>query len=305
MKRKALIALLLSLLMVLSSCTTPVTKLPTVDRAGYEIKLPAKVETIVSMAPSITQILDELGQKDKIVGVDTQTPLYVEGTQALPQFDLMSPDLEAMAALKPDLVLVTGMSSMGGDDAYSPLKELGIAVVTISSSASIEDVKLDTQFVADVLGLSQKGEAINAQMQKDIDAIAAIGKTITEPKTVLFEIAALPNIYSFGHSTFLNELIELIGAKNVFADQESWIAVTEEAAISKNPDVILTNVNYIENSVGEILSREGWGEVTAIKNQAVYYIDNGYSSLPNHNIVKALKEMARAVYPEAYAELKE
>jgi iron complex transport system substrate-binding protein len=100
-------------------------------------------------------------------------------------------------------------------------------------------------------------------------------------------------------------MIELIGARNIFADQMGWLAVTEEAAISANPDVILTNVNYIEDSIGEIKSRDGWEEVNALKNNAVYYIDNGYSSLPNHNIVKALKEMALAVYPEAFASLKD
>ncbi len=74
----------------------------------------------------------------------------------------------------------------------------------------------------------------------------------------MFEIAALPNIYSFGQETFLHEMIELIGAKNAFADEESWISVSEEAAVAKNPDVILTNVSYIEDSVGEILARTGW-----------------------------------------------
>ncbi len=141
-------------------------------------------------------------------------------------------------------------------------------------------------------------------MQERIDAIAAIGSTIEEEKTVMFEIAALPTIYSFGKNTFLHEMIELIGAKNVFENEEGWISVNEEAAISENPDVILTSVNYIEDAVGEILAREGWENMKAIQNQDVYYIDNGKSSLSNHHIVEALEEMAQVVYPEKYAELK-
>ena len=70
--------------------------------------------------------------------------------------------------------------------------------------------------------------------------------------------------------------------------------------MNADPDVILTNVNYIEDPVGEILSRPGWEEVTAVRDGNVYYIDNMASSLPDHNVVKALAEMAAAVYPEYY-----
>lgn len=107
-------------------------------------------------------------------------------------------------------------------------------------------------------------------------------------------------MYSFGRGVFLNEMIELIGAENILADQEGWLAVEGETVASANPDVILTNVNYLDDAVGEILSRSGWEGVSAIQNKQVYYIDNMSSSLSNHNIVKALDEMAKAVYPDAY-----
>ena len=138
-------------------------------------------------------------------------------------------------------------------------------------------------------------------MQNEIDAIAAIGKTITDKKSVLFEIAAAPSIYSFGKNTFLQEMLEIIGAENILADQESWVSVTEEAAVGANPDVILTNVNYIEDPVGEIKGRSGWENVNAVKDGQVYVIDNGASSLPNQHIVDALKQMAKAIYPQQYA----
>ena len=131
---------------------------------------------------------------------------------------------------------------------------------------------------------------------------AALASARQGKKTVLFEISALPYIYSFGTGTFLDEMIVLMGAENVMGDQVSWISVTEESAVAANPDVILTSVNYIEDSVGEILGRSGWENVTAVANNAVYYIDNGASSLPNHHIVDAMLEMALAVYPEEYAD---
>ena len=92
------------------------------------------------------------------------------------------------------------------------------------------------------------------------------------------------------------------GSAIVSADESVSIMINEEDAVAANPDVILTNVNYIEDSVGEILSRAGWEAVTAVANEDVHYIDNGASSLPNQHIVDALIEMAVAVYPEAYAD---
>jgi len=118
-------------------------------------------------------------------------------------------------------------------------------------------------------------------------------------------VAALPDIYSFGNGTFLNEMIETIGAKNVLANEKGWLPVTEEAAIAAKPEVILTNVNYMKDPAKEILARKNWESVPAVQNKEVFEIDNMSSSLPNNHITKALKQMAKAVYPEEYKDLKD
>lgn len=279
------------------------TALPTADRAGNEITVPEEITKIVCMAPSTAQVLEDLGLTDLLVGIDNQTPYYVEGLDALPQFDMMAPDCESLLALDPDIVFTTCMSNIGSDGPYAELVAAGICVAEIPSSASIEAIQTDIQFISDCFGMHQEGAALVEEMQSSIDTVSAIGETITDKKSVLFEIACLPDIYSFGSGCFLNEMLELIGAENVFADQEGWMSVTEEAAIAANPDVILTSVNYIEDPVGEILSRQGWENVTAISNQQAYYIDNASTALPNHRIVTALEQMAAAVYPEVYTSL--
>lgn len=281
------------------------TALPTTDRAGNEITVPEEITKIVCMAPSTAQILEDLGLAELLVGIDNQTPYYVEGLDELPQFDMMAPDCESLLALDPDIVFTTGMSNIGSDGPYAELVAAGICVAEIPSSSSIADIQEDILFIGDCFGMHEEGAAIVDEMQTRIDEVAAIGETIEEKKTVLFEIACLPNIYSFGTGVFLNEMIELTGAENAFADQEGWLAVTEESAIVANPDVILTSVNYIEDPVAEILSRQGWESVTAVSEGQAYYIDNASTSLPNHRIVTALEQMAVAVYPEEYAALAE
>lgn len=274
---------------------------PTEDREGNPIAVPAEITKIASFAPSINQVLESLGLLDKVVAIDTNTPMYVSGVDSIAQFNMMEPDVEQIAALEPNIVFTTGMSYQDNDP-YAALKEMGICVIVIPSSSSIEAIKEDITFIAQCFddAAVAKATEINDEFQAEIDKIAAIGAIITEKKRVMFEIAALPSLYSFGKGTFLDEMITIIGAENVFGDQEAWIAVTEEDAVAANPDVILTSVNYIEDSVGEILGREGWENVNAVKNKEVYYIDNGASSLPNQYIIKALQQMAEAVYPDVY-----
>ena len=137
-------------------------------------------------------------------------------------------------------------------------------------------------------------------MQEEIDSISAIAKIITEKKTVYFEISAAPYMYSFGNGVFLNEMIELIGTANILSGQDGWLSVEGETVVAADPDVIFTNVNYLDDPVAEILGRDGWAGVTAVVNRDVYYIDNMASSLPNQNIVVALRQMAEALYPDYF-----
>jgi iron complex transport system substrate-binding protein len=280
------------------------TTLPTKDRSGKEIKLPEKASKVVSLVPSTTQVIEDLGKKEDLIAVDTQSSSMIKGVDKLPQLDMMSVDAEKLIALKPEIVYINDINVAGSESVWQQVADAGITVVNIPTSSSIKDIQLDVQFIADSLAEHEKGEQLVKDMQTEIDQVAKIGKTIKDKKSVLFEVAALPEIYSFGSDTFLNEMIEIVGAKNVLADQKGWLPVTEEAAIASKPDVILTNVNYTEDPVKEILSHQNWENVPAIQNKAVYAIDNMSSSLPNNHITKALKEMAKAIYPEEYKDLK-
>ena len=274
----------------------------TVDRAGAPITLPAKVERIISMAPSTTEVLIDLGLADKIIAADTNTKKDGLLKHDIPYFDMMKPDAEKLIALKPDVVFISGMSNAKGNTPFSPLIDAGICVVNIPSSSSIEAIYLDIAYIAAVVKQEGNGAKIIANMKKEIEAVRKKGASIAQDKkkTVYFEIGAAPYMYSLGTGTFVNEMIEIIGAQNILADQKSWVSVSDEMVLAKDPDVILTNVNYIPNPIDEIMARSGWASLKAVKSKKVFGIDTNSSSRPNHNIIKALKEMAKAVYPEIY-----
>ena len=275
---------------------------PTVDPSGAEIIIPDRIDSIAVLAPSLTEMVTALGHGNQIVAYDT----YSVGLEGIPDdvpvLDTGSPDMEQLLALTPDVLFVSNLSLYDQESPYQQLIDNGVCVVCVPTSDSIADIQSDIAFVAAVLGETERGEKLIEDMQAEIDRIAKIGATITEKKTVYFEISAAPYMYSFGTDVFLNELIELIGAENILADQSGWLSVGEESVVAANPDVILTNVNYIDNPVQEIKDRSGWDALTAVQDGAVYCIDNNASSLPNQNVVKALKQMAEAVYPEYYGE---
>ena len=284
-----------------SAVSAPAAEKPTTDPSGAAVEIPDEIGSVVVLAPSIAETLTALGCGDLIVGYDLQSVGLAGLPADVPTFDLMQPDMEQLAALKPDVLFVSNMTLYDQSNPYQQLMDMGVCVLCVPNADSIAAIQEDIAFIAAAMGKTAEGDALIAEMQAELDRIAAIGATVTDKKSVYFEISAAPDLYSFGSGVFLNEMIELIGAENILADQEGWLAVDAETVVAANPDVILTNVNYIEDPVAEILGRSGWEGVNAVKNAQVFYIDNMASSLSNQNIVKAVDQMAQAVYPDLYA----
>lgn len=272
------------------------------DREGNEFTLPKKVEKIISTAPSNTEVLVDLGLADKLVAVDKYSA-DVEGiNKDLPKIDFRNPDAETIISLQPDIIIASGHNKVGDNDPFQLVKDAGITVVYIPSSYSIDGIYGDIEFIAQITKADKKSKEIIDNMKKEVESIKTIGDKITNKKKVYFEIGSGSMLSSFGKETFLNEMIEIVGAENIFANEKSWISPSTEAIISANPDVILTSMPDINGvkAVDDIKSRDGWGSITAIKEGQVYSIDGNSSSRPSQNIIKALKEMAKAIYPNEY-----
>ncbi len=286
----------------LESAVSGQSVLPTEDRAGNPITVPGEISRIVSMSPSTTQVLIELGMSDKIVGIDTNSADFLEDLNPdVTQFDMMNPDNEAIAALEPDIVFASGMSSYGGTNSFQPLIDSGVCVVDIPTSASIDDIYSDLTFIGDCIGKDSEAKQLVINMQEAIDEVAEETASFDETKTVLFMMsiptAEAPTIYTFGNGTYMSDMLDVIGADNVCEDQEGWLAISVEDAIAMNPDVIITNVNWVDDPVSEIENLEGWENVTAVANGAVYYVDANLCSRPNNHIADAVAEWENVVYP--------
>ena len=282
-------------------------EVPTKDRAGNAITVPEKVEKIVSMAPSTTQFLIDLGLGDKIVGIDTNSATYLDKLSSdVAQFDMMAPDNEAIAALEPDIVFTSGMSSVGGTSPFQSLIDSGICVADIPSPDSLAGIEEDLKFIGACVGKGAEALAYAKGFSVFMEGVHEAVKDMPadEQKTVLVMMNVpseeYPTIYTFGSGTYMNEMIEAIGAKNVFADQEGWLAVTIEDAIAANPDVILMDCNWMPDAADQVKALEGWESVTAISNGDVYQIDEDLCSRPNQHVADATIEWGQKVYPDKF-----
>jgi len=259
------------------------------------------INRIISAAPSITEIIAGLGLAGKLIATDKYSRDLEEVRKDLPEIDFFYPDIEAITGLKPDIIIMSEINTNGSANTpYEFLQSLGISVIEIPTSNSIAEIYRDILTIAEALGVTEKGEAMVREMKEQIEKTAAdvAGNNVnngTNGKiTVYFEITPAPNMVSFGRGTYLNELIEIIGAENIFAAENRWFAPGPEAIISANPGLI-----FILNDVSditEIKNRPGFRNLDAVKHNKIFIIDANHASRPSQNIVLTLEEMYRAVY---------
>lgn len=281
------------------------------DPAGNEIAIPQNMDKIVSLSPSATELLIDLGLADKIIAIDTYSgysPFVTELNEGIPQFDMMTPDNEGIIALEPDIVFTTGMSSAGGEDVYAQVKAAGVCVADIPTSESIKDIEDDITFIGEITGTQDKAKEITDEMDSFVKDIKAVSEGIEEKKTVLYVMsvptAEYPNVYTCGKGTYMDEIFSLCGLENVAGDVEyQWPALSEEEIIASNPDVIIVGDTYTPDAVDAILAISAWKDITAVKEKAVYFIDGDAFNQPNQYVLNSASDIAKSAYPDEFKDI--
>ena len=254
--------------------------------------------------PSNTEILFELGLGDKVIAV-TENDAYPEEVLDLDTVGDFEINVEKIISLDPDLVLAHESSVASSFDAYEQIQDAGINVYFVLDATSIEETYDSITEIGQITGANQAAEEVIADMKAGFAEIEAIVNNIEEDekKTVLFEISPEPEIFTGGKGTFFDELIEVIGAENVAGDLDGWPQIDPESIIDLNPDVILTVYGeYVEDAIEQVLNRDGFSEVTAVKEKAVYDVDEDMVSRPGPRLVDGAREIGQAVYPEHFKE---
>jgi iron complex transport system substrate-binding protein len=125
--------------------------------------------------------------------------------------------------------------------------------------------------------------------------------SVTDKKKVWVEVSPAPDIFTTGQNTFMHEMLESIQAVNAAEDQDGWVKMTEEEIVKLDPEVIITTYgSQVEDPKAEVLAREGWAEVPAVKNGNVFDVDSDTVTRPGPRLIEGVETLAELIYPEIF-----
>lgn len=285
--------LLLLCLMILPACCCAESDaaVTVTDMVGHEITLPAPATRIVALTASDCEILYMLGAGDTLVGRGTYCDWPAEVLEVPVVKSGYETNMEQILSLEPQVVMMSTMAQ--SEEQVAALENAGIRVV-VSDAHDIAGVYTAIELIGDVVGKAEEADALVAQMQQKFAEIAEKAPQGGE-KTVYFEVSPLQyGLWTAGSGTFMNELAEMVGLKNAFADVSDWGEVSEEQVIARDPDYIVTITMYFGEGptpVEEILSRTGWQGMKAIQNGAVLNADSNEISRPGPRLMDAAQTL--------------
>lgn len=261
------------------------------DATGVEVVFDKAPERIAALAPSETETLFALGAGDRVVGVDKWSD-YPEAAKAKPKVGDLNTNLEALLAVKPDVIFA---SSGVNKQVIDKLRELKLNVYA-SEPKSMNEAISRVETFGVILDRQEAAARTAAGMRDDLKRVEEAIRNAPK-KRVYMEFS--PG-WTVGDGEFMSEMLTLAGGVNVASGQKGWYQIDPEAIIKANPDVIMYSRD--EAGMGSILeamkARPGWNGMEAMKNNKLYPIEANLTNRIGPRVTKGLVEMAKAIHPE-------
>jgi iron complex transport system substrate-binding protein len=272
-----------------------------VDGYGREVTLEQPAQQIVSLAPSITEILFAIGAGDQVIGRDDFSN-YPEAAVSLPSIGGNFGELntEAIVALQPDLVLAAELTTQ---EQVQALQDLGLTVFLLANPVEMEGMYDMLGIAAQLTGRETETEALVASLQ---ERVAAVEETISSAETtpvVFYELDSTdPSApWTAGPGTFIDTLITMAGGDNLGASFEgAWVQVSSEELLSKNPEIIVLGDAIWGVTVESVEARAGWEGIAAVQNGQIFPFNDDLASRPGPRLVDGLEELAKLIHPELF-----
>jgi iron complex transport system substrate-binding protein len=280
-----------------SATASPVYK-EFVDEAGRTVRVPQPVQRIVSLAPSLTETIYALGLQDRLVG-DTDFCDYPPDAQKKTKVGgAINPSLEQIAALRPDLVLLT--KSLNLIETVNALDSLGISSYG-TDPHTVKDIVSSTERLAGVLGVPEAGAAVGADLERHLADLQQRLNGVP-PRRVLFIVWSDPLI-SAGKNTFIADALRLAGATSIVDSSQDWPHMSLEEVVRLQPDFLVFAASHSDsgkNDFDVLAERPGWRGLDAVRNRHFAVISDAVNR-PAPRIVSAIEDLARQLHPEAFS----
>ena len=270
-----------------------------VDRLNRTIRFTKAPRRIVSLLPSTTELMFAIGAGHQMVG-STDHCNYPVAAMPLTRIGggmLHDISRETILSLNPDLILCKW-------DSQQPLIEsfdrLNIPVVAVGSD-SLAELIGEATLLGRVTGHEAEASSLIENMKRRLVALTSLVDSIPmeRRRRTFYEVWDEP-LMTAGPKSFIGELMEMGGMKNIFSDTlVGYPKISEEVVLDRDPEVILAPSTHRSKVSLEILAkRQGWDRITAVRDRQVFLIDGDQVSRCGPRMLDALEEMIRAVYPD-------
>ena len=268
------------------------------DEVGRRVRIPTEVRRIVSLAPSVTEIIYALQLDDRLVG-DTNYCDVPAAAKTKPHVGApLSPSIEAIVALHPDLVFAT--TSINRRETVDALAGLHIAVYA-TDPHTIRAMIDSFGRMADLVGAPEKGAALVAKLDAALDSLHARLADLP-PVHVLFVVWFDPLI-TIGQNTFIADALRWAGAESVVLSPQNWPQLNFEEAVRLQPDYIVVAESHTgegSHSIENLRSRAVWRDLRAVQLGHIAVISEEIDR-PAPGLIDAIQQLARELHPSVFA----
>ncbi len=263
------------------------------DQTGRQVNVPDHPHRLVSLAPSVTETLFALGLGDRMVG-DTDYCDYPPQAKLLRHVGgTQNPSLEAIVALKPDLVL--GTDEANRRETVAQLDHLGIPLYGVTAH-TVDSTIQSVEDLGRALGWDEVAQTLVASLRA---RTAAVDRRVRDkPRLKVLFVVQYHPLISAGRQTFISDVIYRAGGASISGDMGSdWPRMGLESVLSRAPDVILVpRTEAFAPDLAEFQNLPGWRDLAAVKNHRIYFVSESIMH-PSPRLIDALEEVANILHP--------
>lgn len=264
-----------------------------VDGLGREVRIQSSPKRIISLAPSVTEMLFALGLGNQVVGVTSYCDFPEEAKRKEKVGDTLNPNLERLIALKPDLIVITTASQL--ERLTQQLSNQNIPVYVVNPQ-TVRGIAESISELGKATGASAQGEKLRDEMLRRINTVETRVKDLPKPK-VLYVLQAAPLITA-GKNTFITDLIRLAGGESISGDEPTdYPQLSRETAIARAPEVIVAPASHGTELVKESDLRRDFAVTPALKADRIVRVNPDWVDRPGPRIVDGLEQLAEGLHP--------
>ena len=278
------------ILVLVMLAAAPAMAQPVTDALGRSVGGETVPQRIVSLTPSVTEILYALGDEDRLIGV-TSYCNYPEAAKSKPKVgEYASPSLEVLAAMQPDLLFMSADNS--SPEMLARFESLNIPVY-IAYPRSVSETAALIRNMGHLLERQELAEKLAAKLDRSVECARTL--TSNRPRTkVLCTVMTQPLVVA-GRHTLLDNLVEIAGGENVVPEGANRYPTWGiESVLAANPDVILISPHPGQTDPSAIYRQ--WPELKAVRDERLMTIEADWIQRPGPRLVRGLSAMTKALH---------